>query len=85
MRQISRWSRRKFSIARNPSQTHRSGFTQEQDREWRNESNPVQSGSDTAKDAGGSPTIPSVYSELLEALESPDVTNEQWEKSTPAT
>ncbi len=42
-----------------------------------NDSNPNQSGSDPAKEAGGSPTIPPVYSEVLKALESPDVTSEQ--------
>jgi HD-like signal output (HDOD) protein/ActR/RegA family two-component response regulator len=42
-----------------------------------NDSNSNQSGSDPAKDDGGAPTIPSVYSEVLKALESPDVTNEQ--------
>src|SRR6266481_5815441 len=41
------------------------------------DSNSNQSGSDPANDAGGSPTIPSVYSEVLKALDSPGVTNEQ--------
>jgi putative nucleotidyltransferase with HDIG domain len=42
-----------------------------------NESNSAQRGSDPAKDAGGSPTIPSIYAEVLKALDSPGVTNEQ--------
>jgi len=41
------------------------------------DSNSNKSGSEPAKDVGGSPTIPPVYSEVLKALDSPGVTNEQ--------
>jgi HD-like signal output (HDOD) protein len=42
-----------------------------------NDSNPEQSDSGPAKEAAASSTIPSVYSEVLKAFESPDVTSEQ--------
>src|SRR5690242_10846327 len=42
-----------------------------------NEANPAQSGNDEAADAGGSPPMPSVYSEVLKALDMPGVTSEQ--------
>ena len=38
-----------------------------------NDSNANESDSEPAKDAGGSPIIPSIYSEVLEAIESPGV------------
>ena len=41
------------------------------------DSNSEQNGSEQEKAADGSPTIPSVYAEVLKALETPGVTNEQ--------
>lgn len=42
-----------------------------------NEANPDQTGNEPAKEVGAAPTIPSVYSEVIKALDSPGVTNEQ--------
>jgi HD-like signal output (HDOD) protein/CheY-like chemotaxis protein len=42
-----------------------------------NDSSSNQSSSEPAKEVGDSPTIPPVYSEVLKAFESPDVTSEQ--------
>src|SRR6266478_4707079 len=42
-----------------------------------NDSNANESGGDPAKDAGCSPIVPRVYSEVLKVLDSPGVSNEQ--------